>query len=83
MQKNVKSTANCRQEPHPEDWLRQAYRRDPRFRKGRSQDTWRDVTRTQEKDSDKDQDELKLQDERRYGCHGRHESCGQHGRQEP
>ena len=24
-----------------------------------------------------------LQDERRYRSHGRHESCGQHGRQEP
>ena len=25
MQKNVKSIANCRQEPHTEGWLRQAY----------------------------------------------------------
>ena len=25
MQKNVKSIANCWQEPHPEDWLRQAH----------------------------------------------------------
>ena len=56
VEENVKSIANCRQEPHMENWLRQADRRDPRSGRVAAKIRSRDVTRIQDKVQDKVQD---------------------------
>ena len=47
---------NCRQEPHKEERLRQADRRDPRSGRVAAKIRSRDATRIQDKVQDKDQD---------------------------